>query len=68
MGVFHDAQVHDFVVPEGKFYLADAGYPLCDVLLVPFHGVWYNPQEWESCGLWYVIELDVLPCLCWALW
>jgi len=34
--VFHDAQVHDFEIPEGKFYLADAGYPLCDVLLVPF--------------------------------
>jgi len=35
-GVFHDARVHDFEIPEGKFYLADAGYPLCDVLFVPF--------------------------------
>src|SRR5882672_4067215 len=55
MGVFHDARVHDFHVPEGKFYLADAGYPLCDVLLVPFHGVQYHLREWESCALWNVI-------------
>ena len=54
-GVFHDARVHDFQVPEGKFYLADAGYPLCDVLLVPFCGVRYHLREWESCALWYVI-------------
>src|SRR5882672_11708375 len=23
-----------------------------DVLLVPFHGVQYHLQEWESCALW----------------
>ena len=50
-GVFHDAWIHDFEVPEGKFYLADAGYPLCDVLMVPFRGVLYHLREWESCGL-----------------
>ena len=60
-------RVHDFVIPEGKFYLADAGYPLCDVLLVPFHGVRYQLQEWESCSLWYVIYQDILPSLCSAL-
>jgi len=67
-GVFHDARVHDFVIPEGKFYLADAGYPLCDVLLVPFRGVRYHLREWESCGLRYVIYQDILPSLCSALW
>ena len=30
--VFHDAWVHDLEIPDGKIYLADAGYPLCDVL------------------------------------
>ena len=50
-GVFHDARVHDLVILSGKYYLADAGYPICDALLVPFHGVWYHPWEWESNGL-----------------
>src|SRR5882724_2252254 len=35
-GVFHDAHVHDLEIPDGKYYLADAGYPICDALLVPF--------------------------------
>ena len=67
-GVFHDARVHYFEIPEGKFYLADAGYPLCDVLLVPFRGVRYHLQEWEACALRYVIYLCILSCLCRALW
>ena len=63
-GVFHDVWVHDFEVPEGKFYLAYAGYSLCDVFLVPFHGVQYHLWEWESCGLQCVIYQDILPSLC----
>ena len=39
-------------IPEGKYYLADAGYPLCDALLVPFQGVCYHLREWEKSGLW----------------
>ena len=35
-GVFHDAHVHELEIPDGKDYLADAGYPICDALLVPF--------------------------------
>ena len=35
-GVFHDAHVHDLEIPDGQYYLADAGYPICDALLVPF--------------------------------
>src|SRR5882724_13704124 len=47
-GVYHDAQVHDLSIPEGKYYLADAGYPLCDALLVPFQGVHYHLREWRN--------------------
>jgi len=34
----------------GKYYLADAGYPICDALLVQFCGVWYHLWEWETSG------------------
>jgi len=51
-GVYHDAWVHDLSIPEGKYYLADAGYPLCDALLVPFWGVRYHLREWQKSGLW----------------
>ena len=59
-GVFHDARLHDLVIPAGKYYLADAGYPICDALMVPFHGVWYHLWEWESSGLQYVLIMASL--------
>jgi len=59
-GVFHDACLHDLVIPAGKYYLADAGYPICDALLVPFRGVRYHLQEWESSGLQYVLIMASL--------
>src|SRR6266540_6344307 len=37
--VWTNALVKGFSVPEGFYYLADAGYPYCKELLVPFHGV-----------------------------
>ncbi|KAF5354500.1 hypothetical protein D9758_012403 [Tetrapyrgos nigripes] len=30
---------------QGKIYLADAGFPSCDVLLVPYRGVHYHMKE-----------------------
>src|SRR5882724_5597370 len=54
-GSFHDAHVHDLEIPDGKYYLADAGYPICDALLVPFRGVRYHLREWEASGLRYVL-------------
>src|SRR5882724_4136731 len=64
-GVFHDAHVHDLVILPGKYYLADAGYPICDALLVPFHGVRYHLWEWESSGLQCVMFMASfsMPCL-----
>ena len=37
--VFDDARRTDFEIPPGTYYLGDAGFPLCDVLLVPYRGV-----------------------------
>ena len=52
-GVFLHACLHDLKIPKGKYYLADAGYAICDSLLVPFRGVRYHLREWEASGSWY---------------
>ncbi|GLB45529.1 putative DDE superfamily endonuclease [Lyophyllum shimeji] len=44
--IFKDARENGFAVPRGKFYLADAGFPSCDTLLVPYRGVRYHLKEW----------------------
>lgn len=46
--VFHDARAHDLLIPAGKYYLADAGFSSCDVLLVPYRGVQYHLREWHA--------------------
>ncbi|CDO78092.1 hypothetical protein BN946_scf184729.g1 [Trametes cinnabarina] len=44
--LFADARQHSLPIPEGKIYLGDAGFPMCDVLLVPYRGVRYHLAEW----------------------
>ena len=34
--IWDDAINHDFMVPKGKYYLADAGFPACEQLLLPY--------------------------------
>jgi len=50
--VFDDARGKDFFIPNGKYYLADAGYPACDHLLVPYRGVRYHLREWNQGQQW----------------
>ena len=50
--MFHDARFTDFHIPIVKYYLANAGFPACDVLLMPYHGVWYHLAEWGCANLW----------------
>lgn len=45
--IFNDARFNDFFVPEGKFYLADAGFALCDDLLIPYRATCYHLDEWR---------------------
>ena len=45
--VYHDACTTDLTIPENKYYLADAGFPLCPQLLVPFRGTHYHLPEWD---------------------
>lgn len=53
--VWADALEKGFSVPTGFYYLADAGYPHCKELIVPFRGVRYHLQDWDAVGVRYVL-------------
>jgi hypothetical protein len=44
--LYANARLTDFLIPDGKYYLADAGFGICDSLLVPYRGVQYHLAEW----------------------
>jgi len=46
--------ISDLTIPPGKFYLADAGFGVCDSLLVPFCGVCYHLAEWGHADARYL--------------
>lgn len=50
--VYEDAIGSDLVVPDGWYLLADAGFPHCRELLVPYHGVRYHLSEWGRANSW----------------
>ena len=43
--LFDKACQLSFPIPNGKYYLADAGFPQCDNLMVPYRGVRYHLKE-----------------------
>ena len=49
--VYNNACQTDLSVLAGKFYLADAGFRACDVLLVPYWCVHYHLAEWRHAGI-----------------
>jgi len=55
--IYEDVCVHDFHILHQKYYLADAGFPLCAELLVPYHGVCYHLAEWGCANTRYVFQL-----------
>lgn len=48
--VYEDARASDLAIPAGWYYLADAGFPSSDTLLVPYRGVRYHLREWAESG------------------
>jgi hypothetical protein len=48
--MFYDARENDFYIPEGRYYLADAGFASSDTLLVPYRNVQYHLSEWNRSG------------------
>jgi hypothetical protein len=61
--VFQAAQEADLVIPHGKYYLADAGYPRCPQLLTPYRGVRYHLAEWARGRRRYVGSNSDIPSL-----
>ena len=53
--MYHDARLTDLAIPAGKYFLANAGFPICEGLLIPYRGVHYHLQEWGRANLQYVI-------------
>ncbi|POV97107.1 hypothetical protein PSHT_14764 [Puccinia striiformis] len=49
--VIADAFNKGLSIPEGQFYLADAGYALQKGLITPFRGVRYHLKEQATCSL-----------------
>jgi hypothetical protein len=52
--MYHNARLTGLTMPAGKYFLADAGFPICDGLLIPYYGVRYHLQEWGHANLWYI--------------
>ena len=61
--VFDSACADDFTIPEGRYYLADAGYPSCDTLLVPYRGVRYHLKEWGRTSKRYLLISSLMHAL-----
>ena len=49
--IFNNARQSDLRVPDGRYYLADAGFGACASLMVPYRGVRYHLAEWGRAGL-----------------
>jgi hypothetical protein len=54
--IYEYARSRDLAIPAGKYYLADAGFPLCDALLTPYRNVCYHLKEWGTVGQRSVIH------------
>ena len=55
--VWEDALLKNFVIPDGRYYLADAGYPSCKEFLTPYENVFYHLAEWGCASIRYEILL-----------
>jgi hypothetical protein len=51
--VYEDACQKGLNVPAGKYFLADAGFPMCMELLIPYQNVRYHLAEWGSVRIRY---------------
>lgn len=43
--IYHQARKFDLKIPADRYYLADAGFPLCDGLLIPYRSVRFHLRE-----------------------
>lgn len=50
-----------FRVPQGRYYLGDAGYPNCAGIVVPYRYTRYHVLEWGSTAVRYVSQYSKNP-------
>ena len=55
MLLYNDACTNDLPIPRGKYYLADAGFEICDSLMVPYRCVQYHLAEWGHAAVQYIL-------------
>jgi hypothetical protein len=48
--LFDTARRNRFALPEYRYYLGDAGFPNCDLILAPFIAIHYHLKEWDESG------------------
>jgi DDE superfamily endonuclease len=46
--LYYDARRIDLYIPDGRYYLADAGFASSMTLLVPYRNVRYHLSEWGN--------------------
>jgi hypothetical protein len=49
--MFNDARLSDLPIVASKYFLADAGFPTCEELMVPYRGVRYHLAEWGRANI-----------------
>ena len=59
--VYESALQDGLNIPQGKYYLADAGFPSCEELLIPYCKVRYHLAEWGRANVRYVSIYDRHP-------
>ena len=50
----HATRNGGLVVPDGKYWIADAGFASCSTLLVPYRNVRYHLREWAAGNSRYI--------------
>jgi len=61
--MYFDSRTTDLKVQPGKYYLADARFPLASTLLIPYRGVQYHLAEWGRADLQHVSKFYHQFCL-----
>lgn len=49
--LFYQARVSSLPIPDGKYYIADAGFGACNSLIVPYRGHRYHLAEWGRANI-----------------
>lgn len=58
--VFDNARRESLAISPGTYLLADAGFPICDALMIPYKGVWYHLKEWGNAPQKYFLFLFIV--------